>query len=104
MQRPPVFTLKPKPIYVHKLGDTATFQCDATDQDDQHRPIIQWRRKDGTPLPFSRVTLEGINFSIESVNETDRGIYECIAVCYLLSLLNMSYFHFREHFCFHEVQ
>lgn len=29
----------------------------------------------GTPLPFSRVTLEGINFSIESINETDRGIY-----------------------------
>lgn len=33
VQHPPVFTLKPKPIYVHKLGDTATFQCDATDQD-----------------------------------------------------------------------
>lgn len=27
----------------------------------------------GTPLPFSRVTLEGINFAIESINETDRG-------------------------------
>lgn len=91
VQRPPVFTLKPKPIYVHKLGDTATFQCDATDQDGQHRTIIQWRRKDGTPLPFSRVTLEGINFSIESVNETDRGIYECIAVCNLPSLLKMTY-------------
>lgn len=50
VQRPPIFTLKPKPIYVHKLGDTATFQCDATDQDGQHRPIIQWRRKDGNIL------------------------------------------------------
>lgn len=79
VQRPPVFTLKPKPIYVHKLGDTATFQCDATDQDGQHRPIVQWRRKDGLALPFSRVLLEGINFSIESINETDRGIYECMA-------------------------
>lgn len=79
VQRPPIFTLKPKPIYVHKLGDTATFQCDATDQDGQHRPIVQWRRKDGLPLPFSRVTLEGINFAIESINETDRGIYECSA-------------------------
>lgn len=27
----------------------------------------------GIPLPFSRVTLEGINFAIESINETDRG-------------------------------
>lgn len=79
VQRPPVFTLKPKAIYVHKLGDTAVFQCDATDQDGQHRPIVQWRRKDGTPLPFSRVSLEGISFSIDSINETDRGIYECMA-------------------------
>ncbi|XP_031624013.1 protein borderless isoform X4 [Contarinia nasturtii] len=79
VQRPPIFTLKPKPIYVHKLGDTATFQCDATDQDGQHRPIIQWRRKDGIPLPFSRTTIEGINFVIENINETDRGIYECVA-------------------------
>lgn len=79
VQRPPIFTLKPKPIYVHKLGDTATFQCDATDQSGERRSIIQWRRKDGTPLPFGRVSIEGINFSIETINETDRGIYECVA-------------------------
>lgn len=54
-------------------------QCDATDQDGQHRPIVQWRRKDGTPLPFGRVSHENINFNIENINETDRGIYECVA-------------------------
>lgn len=52
-------------------------QCDASEEDGR-RPEIQWRRKDGTPLPFSRVALDNINFSIESINETDRGIYECV--------------------------
>lgn len=77
VQHPPVFTLKPKPIYIHKLGDTVTMQCDASEQDGR-RPEITWRRKDGTPLPFSRVALDTINFSIEHINETDRGIYECV--------------------------
>lgn len=72
VQRPPVFTLNPKPIYIHKLGDTVTFQCDAKDQASQRRSVIHWRRKDGTPLPFPRTTIEGINFSIENINETDR--------------------------------
>lgn len=78
VQHPPVFTLKPKPIYVHKLGDTVTMQCDASENDGR-RPEIQWRRKDGTPLPFGRVQIDNINFAIENINETDRGIYECVA-------------------------
>lgn len=53
--------------------------CDATDRDGTHRAVVQWRRKDGTPLPFSRVTYEGINITIEYINETDRGIYQCYA-------------------------
>lgn len=79
VQRPPVFTLKPKPLYVTKLGETVAMTCDATDRDGTHRAVIQWRKKDGTPLPFSRVTFEGTNITIESVNETDRGIYQCVA-------------------------
>lgn len=79
VQRPPVFTLNPKPIYIHKLGDTVTFQCDANDQSSQRRSVIHWRRKDGTPLPFARTTIDGINFAIENINETDRGIYQCVA-------------------------
>lgn len=74
-----MFTLNPKLIYIHKLGDTVTFQCDANDQASQKRSVIHWRRKDGTPLPFSRTTIDGINFSIENINETDRGIYQCVA-------------------------
>lgn len=74
-----MFTIIPKLIYVHKLGDTVTFQCDANDQASQRRSVIQWRRKDGTPLPFSRTTIDGTNFSIENINETDRGIYQCVA-------------------------
>lgn len=79
VQRPPIFTLKPKPIYVHKLGDTVVMHCDATDPDGTNHAVVQWGRKDGTPLPFSRVNLEGTNLTIENINETDRGIYYCAA-------------------------
>lgn len=79
VQRPPIFTVKPKAIYVHKLGDTGTFHCDATDPDGTRHAVVQWRRKDGTPLPFSRVNYEGTNITIENINETDRGIYQCTA-------------------------
>ncbi|KAG4079404.1 hypothetical protein HA402_008096 [Bradysia odoriphaga] len=79
VQRPPQFTLKPKPIYMTKLGETVTMTCDATDRDGSHRALIQWTKKDGTALPFSRVTYEGSNITIERINETDRGIYQCVA-------------------------
>lgn len=53
--------------------------CDASDRGGQHRAVTQWRKKDGTPLPFARVTFEGTNITIEKINETDRGIYQCTA-------------------------
>lgn len=79
VQRPPVFTLKPEPIYITKLGESATMYCDAKDRDGTHSALIQWRKKDGTDLPFSRIVLEGNNITIENINETDRGIYQCVA-------------------------
>lgn len=53
--------------------------CDAADHDGTHRAVVQWRKKDGTVLPFNRVTFEGSNITIERINETDRGIYQCAA-------------------------
>lgn len=79
MQRPPVFTTRPQPIYVNKLGETVEMECDAMDREGNHRAVIQWRRKDGTQLPFGRVSFDGIKFIIENINETDRGMYECTA-------------------------
>lgn len=79
VQQPPVFTVKPKPIYITKLGETVVMSCDAHDRDGTHRAQVQWRRKDGVPLPFARVTLDGANITIEAINETDRGIYQCVA-------------------------
>lgn len=60
VQRPPQFTLKPKPIYMTKLGESLTMTCDATDRDGSHRALIQWTRKDGIALPFARVSFEGM--------------------------------------------
>lgn len=45
VQRPPQFTLKPKPIYMTKLGEAVSMTCDATDRDGSHRALIQWTRK-----------------------------------------------------------
>lgn len=79
VQRPPVFTLKPKLIYMTKLGETIVMSCDATDRDGTHRAIVQWSKKDGTDLPFDRVTYDGTNITIDHIVESDRGMYQCSA-------------------------
>lgn len=79
VQRPPIFTIKPKQIYVHKLGETVVMSCDAADEDGEHRAVVQWRRKDGLPLPDTRISYEETNFTIEKIVESDRGMYECVA-------------------------
>lgn len=45
VQRPPQFTLKPKSIYMTKLGEAVYMTCDATDRDGTHQALIQWTRK-----------------------------------------------------------
>lgn len=79
VQRPPIFTMKPKPIYIHKLGEDAEMACDAIDRDGTHRPSIVWTRKDGTPLPLGRYSIEEGNITLQSIKEGDRGIYQCTA-------------------------
>lgn len=44
VQRPPLITIKPKPMYTAKLGDSVQFPCDARERNSQHRPTIQWSR------------------------------------------------------------
>ncbi|GAB0089249.1 Protein borderless [Sergentomyia squamirostris] len=77
VQHPPILTLKPKPVYIHKLGDSVEMSCDARDGKGLHRPVIEWTRKDGVPLPIDRISTEGGNLTIEDIKETDRGIYQC---------------------------
>lgn len=79
VQQPPVFTVKPKPVYIHKLSEDATLSCDAVDREGTHRPTIVWSKKDGTPLPLGRYSLEGGNITIAQIVENDRGIYQCSA-------------------------
>lgn len=79
VQQPPVFTIKPNLIYITKLGEKVVMSCDASDRDGSHRAVVQWRKKDGTSLPFDRVNFEGANITIDRINETDRGIYQCTA-------------------------
>lgn len=79
VQRPPIFTISPKPIYIHKLGENAQLSCEASERDGNHLPTMGWTRKDGIPLPEGRYKIEGGNLTIEGIVESDRGIYECSA-------------------------
>ncbi|CAD7080232.1 unnamed protein product [Hermetia illucens] len=79
VQQPPVFTIKPKPVYLHKLGDNVTMICDAADRDGNHRPTLVWSRRDGVALPLGRYSIDGGNITIENIVEEDRGIYQCAA-------------------------
>lgn len=45
VQRPPVFVIKPNPLYIHKIGDTVSIPCDARDSDNnERRPLIVWTK------------------------------------------------------------
>lgn len=74
VQHPPEFTLKPKSIYVTKLGETVQLHCSARDSDtNDDRALIAWTRKDGTALPFNRHSVDAGNLTIENIVADDRG-------------------------------
>lgn len=77
--RPPIFTITPKAIYIQKLGETAELPCQAIDRDGSNHPSIDWKRKDGEPLPHDRAAIKEGSLIIANLIETDRGLYECIA-------------------------
>nr|XP_014275507.1 protein borderless isoform X2 [Halyomorpha halys] len=78
VQHPPVFTLTPHNMYLRRTGDSILMPCDALDGDSAHRPTILWFKKDGSPLP-DRATVSGGNLTIININESDRGMYQCVA-------------------------
>lgn len=79
VQRPPTFVLKPKLLYVTKIGGKVEMHCDARDRDGTHRPQISWIKKDGSLLPHGRYQISGGNLTVEDIIESDRGIYACQA-------------------------
>uniref|UniRef100_U5ETE2 Putative neuronal cell adhesion molecule n=1 Tax=Corethrella appendiculata TaxID=1370023 RepID=U5ETE2_9DIPT len=79
VQVPPKFTIIPKQLYVVKLGQSVHMPCDAVDRDGKHRPTLSWIRKDGTQLPLGRYQMDVGNFTLENVQESDRGIFSCLA-------------------------
>uniref|UniRef100_T1PJJ1 Fibronectin type III n=1 Tax=Musca domestica TaxID=7370 RepID=T1PJJ1_MUSDO len=77
--RPPIFTITPKAIYIQKLGESVHMTCQAIDRDGSNHPSIEWKRKDGMPLPADRAIVEDGNLTLTGLIEQDRGIYECVA-------------------------
>lgn len=81
VQHPPEFVLKPKSVYIIKLGETVEMHCSARDKyTDDDRSLITWTRKDGLVLPIGRHTIEGGNLTVENVTADDRGVYVCSAI------------------------
>ncbi|KAK3928663.1 Protein borderless [Frankliniella fusca] len=79
VQRPPVFTITPHNMYLRRTGDSVAMPCDAVNGGDTERPLIVWFKKDGTPLPRSRITMEGGNLTLVDIVDEDRGMYQCVA-------------------------
>ena len=81
VQHPPEMTLKPKSVYIYKLGDTVEMHCSAKDKHtDDDRSLIEWTRKDGLALPYGRHSVDGGNLTIEGIVADDRGVYTCSAI------------------------
>uniref|UniRef100_A0A336N3I8 CSON010025 protein n=1 Tax=Culicoides sonorensis TaxID=179676 RepID=A0A336N3I8_CULSO len=79
VQRPPVFKIKPKQIYITKLGEEVELHCEARDATNENlMQPVEWIRKDGHPLPKGRFELNVGNLTIRNIKESDRGIYSCI--------------------------
>ncbi|XP_063709188.1 protein borderless [Culicoides brevitarsis] len=78
VQSPPTFSVRPKQIYITKLGEEVELHCAATDPANEHfQPHVEWIRKDGYPLPRGRYDLNEGNLTIRDIKEQDRGIYSC---------------------------
>ncbi|KAL1506832.1 hypothetical protein ABEB36_006122 [Hypothenemus hampei] len=79
VKKPPVFTVQPEAMYQKKVGQTVEMHCEAVGAEDTGKPIIQWQRRDGTPLPKNRVKIIGGNITIENLKRSDFGFYQCVA-------------------------
>ncbi|XP_072154594.1 protein turtle isoform X4 [Bemisia tabaci] len=79
VRKPPVFTLEPESMYQRKVGESVDMHCDAQEAEGTQKPTIQWQRRDGQPLPKSRVRGVGGNITVDSLRRTDFGFYQCVA-------------------------
>ncbi|XP_047991056.1 protein borderless-like [Leguminivora glycinivorella] len=77
VQRPPALLARPQPLYLARLGQPLALPCAAAHQPHHDPPLIIWTRKDGSPLPAERFTLEEGKLSISAVAEEDRGVLVC---------------------------
>ncbi|XP_017760101.1 PREDICTED: protein turtle-like isoform X1 [Eufriesea mexicana] len=79
VRNPPVFIVKPEPVYQKKVGEVVEMHCVAQEAEDTEKPSIQWHRRDGASIQRSRAKFVGGNLTIESLQQSDFGYYECVA-------------------------
>ncbi|XP_024943849.1 protein turtle [Cephus cinctus] len=79
VRNPPVFILEPNVSYQRKVGETVEMHCVAQEAEGTQKPIIQWQRRDGSPIPRNRAKVVEGNLTIESLRRSDFGHYQCVA-------------------------
>ncbi|XP_050308030.1 protein turtle isoform X4 [Anthonomus grandis grandis] len=79
VKKPPTFTVQPESMYQKKVGESVEMHCEAVGAEDTSKPTIQWARRDGSPLPKNRVKIIGGNITIENLQRSDFGFYQCVA-------------------------
>ncbi|XP_065563829.1 uncharacterized protein LOC136029401 isoform X2 [Artemia franciscana] len=75
VREPPMFTVKPKPVYQKRADEEITLPCEGQGSPP---PVITWRRVDGRALPRDRARIENGYLIITTLRRTDFGFYECV--------------------------
>lgn len=77
VQKPPFFTVKPLSQYKRDIGDSVQIPCDAKQGNRDKKPRIKWTRNNMV-FDKNRFKFNGSNMTIEKLEISDFGYYECI--------------------------
>ncbi|XP_054162943.1 protein turtle-like [Oppia nitens] len=75
VREPPIFTIKPPEFYQKPVGSDVIMACDGVGNP---KPIITWRKTDGSKLPKDRTFIRSGNLTIKSIKKEDHGKYDCV--------------------------
>lgn len=80
VRKPPVFTIKPQRQYLRDIGDSVQIPCDAKQGNRNRKPKIEWNwSRKNLVFDRTRFKFNGSNLTIEKLELSDFGYYQCIA-------------------------
>lgn len=80
VRKPPVFTIKPQRQYMRDIGDSVHIPCDAKQGNRNRKPKMEWNwSRKNLVFDKNRFKFNGSNLTIEKLELSDFGYYQCIA-------------------------